>query len=425
MVSCSLTLARGERGVPGLLPRRLTQKRRSLVQEGPSQAWEVAQILLRPPGPLLEPGNGHFGAAQGRFSKSEPEILAGSLEFAAFLIDTAPRTVLSSICWKLKASSLGGNAGWLPSIERAFLLSPFNYLQPPRSKVFMRTAAGLVALLMACDSPVSVTPPAPSPAPEPPKPQPIVHRQFSWADARGFSAFAALAGDWVAGWQDALAHGRNTARVCAETEYWDDVHPFVRVPRDLQRLEQFLAQVPTKGQVLLVANCTLKGPVPFEEQTRWNEDVSRLAARHPHVALEVVNEPLNCEGRGWGPYCLPPFEVKELIRQSLRLGVSQVGADHYRLDRHPFVPPGTFASFHPRRDSDPTRHQLRELVRLNSGLAVLSETICYDPGDEFGGLCTNDMSRIQAFEERCEGVEGCVFFYHSREGLAGFPSVWP
>ncbi len=286
-----------------------------------------------------------------------------------------------------------------------------------------------------CNGPTGPPPPTTTTVvPEPPR----VDQWFSWDNFYGFSAFAALRleeEEIRALYRQAMAFGWNTARVCAETEFWDGSDDYPRIPRDLSVLRGFLSTVATipNAQVLLMSNCTLKhGGLGWEMQRTWNRKVAREAADFRNIAIEVVNEPWHFRhffhGK-WG-------SVRQLIREAQTEGVVHVGADdHICRDqalRHELISAVTFPSFHPCRNIkdepwDPGKGYLERLVDENGGMAVLSETVAWDDnGDQCDHfLRTCSQIRIQSYINRCNKVAGCKFVFHSEDGLAArIPYSW-
>ncbi len=323
------------------------------------------------------------------------------------------------------------------------------------------TVAVLLLACETCDSPTSppVEPPTTTTTVEPTKP-PRVDAEFTWDGMAGFSLFAGLRlteEEIHIAYNQAFAAGRNTARVCAETEFWPDNALLPRVPRDLDNLNRFLDVVARiqGAQVLLMNNCTLKhgDGISGMDQTVWNFAVTKTVvgwkcsddyqtcyprdeAVEPYrnVAIEVVNEPWH-----WKHYYYhKDGEVRALLRNARNAAEGhQVGADdhfcaHTDSYRHYLSGHIDFASFHPCRDAynkpwDPSKKILKRLVNANGGLAVLSETVAWDDnGDQCEHfLRTCDKNRILDYERDCSEVPGCRFVFHSEDGLsATVPFSW-
>ena len=282
-----------------------------------------------------------------------------------------------------------------------------------------------------------------------PAERPRVDADFSWDHYQGFTAFALGHPDQteqdISGlFAEAMAHGWNTARVCAETEFWDgDPSYLVRKPRDLERLEWLLdtiARIPG-AQVLLIGDCTLKGPVAENEKRGWSSNVAAIAATFRNVAIETHNEFDNCRGRGWGPHCPGKQDVAAHIAIYRAAGIRYITADdgfckgpnvaktyQFRLANIGAWPP----DFHPCRGSnlspwDPDQHFLSRVAAFNGTPFVLSETVAW--GDVTGqctGLRTCDQERINRYIADCAAVPGCRFTYHSEALLGGSsPGWWP
>lgn len=287
----------------------------------------------------------------------------------------------------------------------------------------------------------------PSPPPDPvtttttsvPEGPPRVDQEFTWDWAAGFSLFAGLRLEEHqirSLFAQARNARRNTARVCAETEFWRGDESYPAIPRSAEKLRAFLdvvARIPG-AQVLLINNCTLKHSSNFKMQEEWNIRASRVAGEFKNVAIEVVNEPQRH---------LDFFHDKEhLVRQLIRearthSGGLQIGADDsfHRSStnlRHYLFSSVDFVSFHPARTShdrpwDPNRADMREVKDANPGKQVVfSETVAWDDnGDNCSNwLRTCERERIINYERRCER-EGIVFFFHSEDGLAArVPFSW-
>ena len=314
-----------------------------------------------------------------------------------------------------------------------------------------RAALALLFVLLACDQ-ADITGPTPAPGPPnsgsgPPPEPPRLDQPFSWDYYQGFTAFALghpgqTEEDVKALFVEAKAHGWNTARVCSETEFWDGDANYPQKPRDLERLGWLLditARIPGV-QVLLVGNCTLKGPVPLPAQLEWVRQAAAVGARYTNVAFEVANEFDNCSGRGWGPHCPGKQDIRQGIEATRAAGIQYATSDDslcygpdnsktysFRLANIEASP----ADFHPcrevnRRPWDPDIRFLRRVAQFN-GLFVLSETVAWmDYSGNCAGLRTCDQERINRYIAACAAVSGCKFTYHSEALLAGeSPSWWP
>lgn len=289
-------------------------------------------------------------------------------------------------------------------------------------------------ILVSCDHPGS--PPIPTPTTITTTIDlPRLDEPFSWDGHAIFSSFPLVGRnpDHIrAIYAQALGNGYTIGRVCAETQNWDGELP--TVPADIEVVRSFLetvARIPG-AQVLLITNCTLKGPVPFDFQDDWNTRVSQLAAGYRNVAIEVENEWRQCRNRGWGPYCADVSRIMGWIREVKGRGL-QGGADDSfcggGIFRHELLRLVSFPSFHPCRTDendnpwDPAPGTLARLVIENRGQAVLSETVCYS--DRFdGGLYTSDKSRVERYLSNCKSTPGCVWNFHSEDGLVGELARW-
>lgn len=281
---------------------------------------------------------------------------------------------------------------------------------------------------------------------------PRVDAPFDWGNYQGFTAFAS--GEPAHSEEDvrllfgvAMADGWNTARKCSETEFWRGDVNYPIMPRDLERLKWWLDIVATipGAQVLLIGDCTLKGPVPENEGRDWARAVGKLAAQYENVAIETHNEYRICGGRGWGPHCPDSGDVAAHIRIYRNAGIEFVTADEpicnpssneleFKLASDNAWP----ADFHPCRDWprgtkkpwDPDKSLIRELVAHN-GMILFSETVAWmDTSGDCKGLRTCDKDRIQSFIDDCAAVDnenggmGCKYTFHSEALLAGLPPTW-
>lgn len=342
--------------------------------------------------------------------------------------------------------------------------------------------AGLLWVLSGCDHGTISGPTPTTTTTAPPEQAPRVDQPFSWDHYQGFTAFALgepgqTEADIMGLFAEAMAHGWNTARVCSETENWDGDPPYlVRKPRDPERLRwtlDIIARIPG-AQVLLVGDCTMKGPVPESEKRSWARLVAAVvsgvsiqgtvSATEPfkNVAIETHNEFDNCRGRGWGPHCPGKQDVSAHVAIYRSAGIEFVTADDslcagpderktylFRLSNIGAWP----ADFHPCREVrdvpwDPLRegpmsnaellsrygplavgdtYFLQRLVEVNGGTALLSETVAWaDISGVCDGLRTCDPERIQSYVDRCAAVRGCKFTYHSELLLGGQrPTWWP
>jgi len=313
----------------------------------------------------------------------------------------------------------------------------------------------------ACDGdgggPTTPDPPPPTttiPPVEPPT-MPRVDSPFSWQGFYGFTAFALghpgqSENDVRRLFSEAMSYGWNTARICSETEFWDgSLYWLVSKPRDIERLKWLLdiiASIPG-AQVLLIGDCTLKGPVTEEAGREWARSIGRLIREeeYQNIAIETHNEFDNCRNRGWGPHCPGKQDVAEHIRIYRNFGVEYVTADDrvckpdldkgvlgFRLANIGAYP----ADFHPCRTYpnggppwDPNRRFLREMVAVN-GMILLGETIAWGDDGNCSGLRTCDQNRINTFIRQCNivdnenGGDGCKYVFHTVNLLGGESPGW-
>jgi len=308
----------------------------------------------------------------------------------------------------------------------------------------VKKAAIALLCLLACNSPAGIDSfdisKQPSPTPPTIPPQAAVDRPFDFTNLRGYSAFALVMRsreERIALLLEARSHGFNTCRVCAETEFWDEGpdewHP--HGARNLAALQEFLDDAARiEGvQVILIANCTLRDAVPISEQLAWDAKVRELvlASRYQNIAIEVVNE-------FWHPDSLTGKVPVASAIQAWRAAGYPAGSDDsvclgdFTLEHRLRNTGASFYSFNPCRTVgrgpwDPDAEWLSRLKLANPGGPILiSESVCYADPNDFGGLCTDDKSRIQAAFDAAKKA-GIGWVYHGREGLRARPpySYWP
>lgn len=326
----------------------------------------------------------------------------------------------------------------------------------------------VIAVLWACNDsgPIGPTPTPPPDTtitvPVDPWLGPRVDSNFDWQGA-SFSAFATLdeSHDDRQIYESTmlmLSHGINKRRMCAETEFWGGDWPYLKVMRNPERLRHVLdviARIPG-AQVIVVANCTLKGPVPIQEQHNWAWLVAKTVAGMTcnahgscyeqgdpfrNVGIEVINEMDQCRGRGWGPYCYGKNDVRLDIDMFHANGVQNVTSDdhiclgdstyEFRFTNIQAWP----ADFHYCRETrqgpwDPIQASqaldgdnfLDQVIRANGGFVYFGETVAFNElSDDCAGLRTCDIGRVQAHFDRCLVAHRgqCATNFHSIAGLAG------
>lgn len=310
------------------------------------------------------------------------------------------------------------------------------------------TLIGLLVIFGCQDPTFTGTSPTPVPTPTTSPENPRVDQPFSWDAYQGFTAFALghpgqTDEDVKRLYAEAMSHGWNTARICAETEFWPGDANYPVKPRDLERLEwtlDVIARIPG-SQVLLISNCTLKGPVAISQQIQWSSETAQVASRYQNVAIEAVNEFDNCRGRGWGPHCPGKQDVRLMIEaarasrvqfvtsdDSLCLGPDNSKTYTFRLANIGASP----ADFHSCREDargrpwDPDVRFLQRVAQFN-GLFIISEPVAFtDYSGECNGLRTCDRDRINRSISDCAAVPECRWTYHSENLLAGeSPTWWP
>lgn len=295
---------------------------------------------------------------------------------------------------------------------------------------------------VSCDStfspdfPETTTTIQPIPVPLP-APLPRLDQPFVWGP--GFTSFALghpgqTESDVRSVFSAHRANGINTARVCSETEFWPNTWPLIVKPRDISRLRWLLEVVATMpgAQVLLIGDCTLKGPAPESEKRDWARSVAQVASEFKNVAIETHNEFANCAGRGWGPHCPGKQDVRAHVEIYRDAGIQHVTADD-RLCKEDFAEGGILefrlanvgarpADFHPCREVngkpwDPSLGNMRTL-RQKHGEVLLSETVAWGDDGDCDGLRTCDPARMQQIMDNCT-ASGVHCVTHSVAGLAG------
>jgi hypothetical protein len=180
---------------------------------------------------------------------------------------------------------------------------------------------------------------------------------------------------------------------------------------------------------LVVPICTIRDTGSnVTKREVWVRQVAELAKPYHNIFFEAANEYWHPKSR------VSREEVRHLIKLLRRKsGGKMVGTDNnlgwpsgrYRYDSGLG---SDFPSFHPWRNQDPTRSEIREIVKQNGGLAVLSETTAWGSRADvatFGShLVTSDKEQIQRYSDNCRNEDGCVFFFHSVEGLAAQNYSW-
>jgi len=306
----------------------------------------------------------------------------------------------------------------------------------------IRILAFFALLILAfCGDGVVTAPDIPI-VPPPPTQEPDFNAgpMFSLTDVHGFSAFALPTQHeniqrMVL--RQARRHGYNTARICAETQSW----PGGLLPKgrgiedgaldDLKQTLHILAEEDMYGLIIVV--CTVKEDrTPFRKIESWALNVATATRDYHNLALEAVNEYDHPRSS------IDHSEVTYLIRLLKRRSGHLVSTDlslgwpsgKYRYDGGLG---SDFPDFHPWRTSgnapqDPTPSQIEDIVGQNGGLAVLSETTAYGSASDvetFGWhLVTESQARIQRYADSCRPERGCVFFFHSVEGLTANGFSW-
>lgn len=301
--------------------------------------------------------------------------------------------------------------------------------------------------LCGCDSDLNITGPGQSPVqPDndsvseeeiPFNPGPVLNI----SDVRGTSAFGLASHDEQTQrrfLRFARNRGYNTVRVCAELMFGNDflfpISPSI-FNGALSNFKETLRIVADENMFMLAMGiCTLKSSrenITVAQKEEWIKQVAKAMEPYDNAFLEVVNE--------WRhPRSNMSFgEVQRLIKVARRVsGGMLVGSDQgipwpgasFVYD---FKIGSDFASFHMFRNPDPNREEIRKAVAGGGGQAILSETTCWTDDPEalaiFGdgdGLCTSNKDQIKRYYTRCATTRGCVWFFHSIEGLWGADLTW-
>lgn len=275
-----------------------------------------------------------------------------------------------------------------------------------------------------------------------------LNTHFDWKLARGFSLFAGARAtepeirDLYDTFRARWPHLRLTARVCGEVQSWPtdvdwlprgvSAKPFDQNAPAFKELKHFLdvaVSIPD-AQVLVVPICNLKedGTSPAN-RLKWIRNTCRLIGSYPNTAIEIANEYIHPNST------ITTDEMIRLIR-ACRDEVNrnpipyntEIGTDTNINERRREYEPRLvdlvdFLSYHPWRNPDPTKEDLRGIVRDRIGGTVFSETTAYsDPRwGRLGGCCTQDKGQINDYARHAE-KSGGVFFYHMVWGL-GWPGT--
>jgi len=250
-----------------------------------------------------------------------------------------------------------------------------------------------------------------------------------------FSAFALNSRDEQTQRQvlrSARHHGYTTARICVELEKWNGIPvfaargPYLAGQEALEAYERTLEVIADEGMSALVMGIctTLRSSGTDEKREEWAREVGRRTKGHHNVAIEAVNE---ADHTGNVVSDSNMNRIMTVMRQSSdglmvgsdqNLGARFTNTARYRYDYRWHA---DFPSFHPWRNPDPDGNDIRDIVQENHGYAILSETTSYtdDPADlaTFGWLVSTNRQQIQLYMNRCNPGDGCVWTFHSIEGL--------
>lgn len=313
-----------------------------------------------------------------------------------------------------------------------------------RREAIRKLAIGGAGVAVACsESALDITGPSvgaisPDAPTVPSEPEFNAGPMVNMGDIHGFSAFALAVHDTQTQrmvWRQARRRGYTMGRVCAETQSW----PGGLLPKGrmlgggaLQDFRKMLEVAADEDmQVMVVAVATLKEDGTGMPRIRdWCESVGKTCRDYQNVIIEAVNEYSHPRSS------ISREEVRELIRILRRHSDKLIGTDqnlgfpsgNYGYDK---ALGSDFPSFHPWRTvhnkpADPTRPEIEEIARQNSGQVIFSETVALGSQadvDRWGDLVTTDKRRIERYGANCRDA-GVGFFFHSIEGLTADGFSW-
>lgn len=318
----------------------------------------------------------------------------------------------------------------------------------------------LVLLLMVgcmddCDGPTSPDggqqPPIVEEPVEPVEP-PVVFNPGPEFDIRrdGFSAFALCGRDertQRAVWRSARNRGYHYGRVLSESFGWNNNSVFFRVAGkaikykrnnngqlivkedgalgEFRRCLEIAANedmgVLVMGLVTSLRDATHGGN--DEKREAWIRAIAKAGEPFDNVGWQVANEAWH-QGSHINRVSFLNSMYRILkkggdwVSQDQNLGAKFDNTARYRYD-YRWKSDG--ADFHPWRNDDPSRSDIRDILRENGGFALLSETTSWTANasdlDTFGWLVTTDKAQIQTYMNNCRPNEGCAWVFHSIEGL--------
>lgn len=227
-----------------------------------------------------------------------------------------------------------------------------------------------------------------------------------------------------AGWPRPFYH------VCAETSFWRAQNiPLPGGPQpfddgeNVENLVRFLDTTAQLGsQVLLDVYCTVRDArpeaVPDDRFFAWAGKVARIASEYDHVAIHIANE-------WWhGGSRLRDEAAMRRAHWNIRLYFSGLVSsdDNFNPGDIRFNSIGGILQWpdaHPWRNPDPNLRQIQDMVDRNAGFLVISEPTAYSSWSN-EGCCTKSKAQIMTYMQRCESTPGCVWTFHSTDGLR-----WP
>lgn len=303
------------------------------------------------------------------------------------------------------------------------------------------------AILVACPTdcnenaitgPTVPIPPDPEPEPEP-DPEPIFN-PGSMLDLRTteiFSGFALNSRDEQTQrifLRSAQRRGYETVRMCVELRRWNEYAafnhrgPYLWGQEALDAYENTLRVIADEGMAALVMTvCSdLRWRGTNEDRLKWVRDIGKRTRGYTNVAFEI-NE-------AWHPNSMfrnDNAHIKDMIAAArVSSGGLMSGADqnlgargvNYHYDNRWR---SDYFSFHPWRSKPgggvdfPSEADVRDIVKVNGGWVVFSETIAYtsNPAKAESWLYTTDKNVLRGAMRACRPKKGCTWTFHSERGL--------
>jgi hypothetical protein len=269
----------------------------------------------------------------------------------------------------------------------------------------------------------------------------------------GFSAFAICGRDEQTQrqiWRSARNRGYGYGRVLSESFGWSDNKTFFRVAgkaikfkrnnngvlivEDVGALAEYktcmrVAAEEGMGMLVMGIVTSLRDASHGgndEKREAWLKAIGKASRGQDNIAFETGNEP-------WHPKShinRPSFLAKlyRILKNSSgghwvsadqNIGAIFSNPDRYRYDFRQSKSDGP--DFHPPRNPDPNVEDIRQIVEVNTGWVLFSETTSWTANEAdletFGWLVTTSRAQIQTYMNRCSPSKGCAWVFHSIEGL--------